>query len=127
MDQTFVTAINCIDGRAQQPVISYLTKKYNVNFVDMITEPGINKILFSDCDKEAVESIRRKVSLTVVNHNSSIIAIVGHHGCVGNPSSFEDQKKHILGAIDCVKEWNFVVDDVIGLWIDEEYNVVEIN
>jgi hypothetical protein len=41
----FVTAINCIDGRTQLPVINFAQKKYGIDYVDMVTEPGPIKIL----------------------------------------------------------------------------------
>ncbi len=37
----FVTAINCMDGRVQIPVIEYLKNNYGINYVDMITAPGL--------------------------------------------------------------------------------------
>lgn len=33
----FATAINCMDGRVQIPVIEYIKSKYEVDYVDMIT------------------------------------------------------------------------------------------
>ena len=33
---TFATAINCMDGRVQIPVIEYLKKEFKVDYVDMI-------------------------------------------------------------------------------------------
>lgn len=36
----FCTAINCMDGRVQLPVINYLKKHFKVNYVGSITEPG---------------------------------------------------------------------------------------
>ncbi|GAB4379897.1 MAG: hypothetical protein Kow0042_29680 [Calditrichia bacterium] len=41
----FCTAINCLDGRVQLPVIQHLKKRFKVDFVDVITEPGPNLIL----------------------------------------------------------------------------------
>jgi len=40
MNKTFATAINCMDGRAQLPVIEWIKEKQPVGFVDMITEPA---------------------------------------------------------------------------------------
>jgi hypothetical protein len=40
----FVMAINCMDGRTQLPIIEWLKKEYGATYVDMITEPGPNKI-----------------------------------------------------------------------------------
>ena len=42
---TFFTVINCMDGRVQLPVINYLKQKFNVEFIDTITEVGPNKII----------------------------------------------------------------------------------
>ena len=47
---TFFTVINCIDGRIQLPVIQYLQQKYNVEFIDSITEVGPNLILADNID-----------------------------------------------------------------------------
>ena len=41
----FVTAINCIDGRAQIPVIDWLKAATDADFVDQITEPSADKAL----------------------------------------------------------------------------------
>jgi hypothetical protein len=42
---TFATCLNCIDGRVQLPAINWITEKYNVKYVDMITEAGIDGFL----------------------------------------------------------------------------------
>ena len=41
----FCTAINCMDGRTQEPVIAFVKKRFGIDCVDMITEPGPDKIL----------------------------------------------------------------------------------
>ena len=41
----FYTVINCMDGRVQLPVIKYLQKRFNVEYVDSITEAGPNLVL----------------------------------------------------------------------------------
>jgi S-methylmethionine-dependent homocysteine/selenocysteine methylase len=41
----FGTAINCMDGRTQLPVLDWVKKNYDVDYVDMITEAGADKIL----------------------------------------------------------------------------------
>jgi len=41
VSKTFAAAINCIDGRTQAAVIEYLKRAYALDFVDMITEPGL--------------------------------------------------------------------------------------
>ena len=44
-DKKFATAISCMDGRVQDPISRYIKEKFNVDYVDTITEPGPNKII----------------------------------------------------------------------------------
>jgi len=85
----FATALNCMDGRVQIPIIEFLKKKFKVDYVDMITEPGIDKIL-AEGNKELISWIKEKIKISVKKHNSKVIAIVGHADCAGNPV-----KKHV--------------------------------
>lgn len=121
----FATAINCMDGRVQLPVIEYMKSRYGVDYVDMVTEPGPNKILAENGDKTTIESIKRRVKISVKRHNSKQIAIVGHHDCAGNTADKEKQTTHILSAIKIVKSWGLNVQ-IIGLWVDENWMVCEI-
>ncbi|MFN3134226.1 MAG: carbonic anhydrase [Candidatus Kryptonium sp.] len=118
----FATAINCIDGRTQIPVIEWLKKEYKIDYVDMITEPGPNKILSENKDSFTIQAIRRKVEISLTKHNSKIIAITGHHDCAANPVDRETHLKQILSAVETIKMWNLGVD-VIGLWVDENWEV----
>ena len=122
MSNIFATAISCMDGRVQIPVVEYIKSKYAVNYVDMITEPGPNKILSENTDRALIESIKRRVTISAEVHNSKLIAIVGHYDCAGNPVDKETQLSHILASINTVKSWEFEAQ-VIGLWIDENWRV----
>ncbi len=121
----FVTAINCMDGRVQLPVIEYMKSRYGVDYVDIVTEPGPNKILAENGYKTTIESIKKRVKISVECHNSKQIAIVGHYDCAGNPEDKETQTTHILSAIKTVKSWGLNVQ-IIGLWVDENRMVSEI-
>ena len=50
INKKFATAITCMDGRIQIPVIEYIKSNYGVDYVDVITEPGPNKILSDNTD-----------------------------------------------------------------------------
>ena len=65
----FCTSVSCMDGRIQLPIIHWLKEKYNIAYVDTITEPGIDK-LFSNSDK--MQEIKSKVSISVNAHGSKI-------------------------------------------------------
>ena len=59
MTKKFATAINCMDGRTQQSVIEYMKRTFSVDFVDMITEPGPNKILAEGKCINLIESLKK--------------------------------------------------------------------
>jgi len=121
----FAAAVNCMDGRVQVPVINFLKKKYGVDYVDMITEPGPNKILAEDRNSAAADSIRKRVEISISKHFSKLIAVVAHYDCAGNPVDKETQIKHLLAAVKTVKSWGFNAD-VIGLWVDDKWQVHEV-
>lgn len=121
----FVTAINCMDGRVQEPVVSYMKKTFDAEYVDMITEPGPDGILSGKKDECLLDSIRNRIAISVEKHNSPVIGMFGHGDCAGNPV---DKNTHILQTMDSVnliKTW-FPNTRVIGYWIDENWNVNEI-
>lgn len=122
MSNTFATTISCMDGRVQLPVVEYIKRDYAVDYVDMITEPGPNKILSENADRTLIESIKRRVAVSTEVHNSKLIAIVGHYDCAGNPVDKETQQSHILTSINTVKSWEFEAQ-VIGLCVDENWHV----
>lgn len=122
---TFATAINCMDGRTQLPVISFLRRRCGVDFVDSITEPGPNGILAKCEDRAAVESIKRRVDISTTRHGSGQIAIVGHHDCAGNPTDRETQISQLLAAAKTIRSWGFR-GEIVRLWIDEAWQVHEV-
>ena len=119
---SFATVINCMDGRVQEPVIGWMKGTYGVQYVDDITEPGPIAMLSSESDPAALESMRRRVDISVNQHGSHTVAIVAHYDCAGNPVCKEDQLVQLATAIDRVKSWGFDID-VLGLWVDESWQV----
>jgi carbonic anhydrase len=97
--QKFVTAINCMDGRVQLPVIDWMKKHSTADFVDMITEPGPNKILAEDNSNGLIQSLKKRVEISVFKHASAQIAIIGHFDCAGNPVDKETQLEQIKAAV----------------------------
>jgi carbonic anhydrase len=120
----FATAINCIDGRAQQPVADWLKLNQHVRYVDAITEPGVDKVL-AEGSPEQIEAIRRKVLISVNAHGSRAIAVAGHHDCAGNPVSKEEHLEHIRQSVETIAAWGLPVQ-VIGLWVNELFWIEEV-
>jgi len=115
-----------MDGRVQLPVIKYLQKRFNVDYVDSITEAGPNLILAQQADITIVESIFNRIKISVAHHGSVGIAVAGHYNCAGNPATKEQQTAHTLDAIRCIKR-RYSDLEVIGLWVDENWKVSELS
>lgn len=111
-----------MDGRIQGPIQDYLKGKYNVKYVDTITEPGPCKIIAENKDKTAIDSILKRVKISVEIHKSNLIVISGHYDCAGNPTKAEVQKEQIRQSVKYLK--NLYPDtEIIGLWVDDNWKV----
>jgi carbonic anhydrase len=101
----FATAINCMDGRTQNPLIEWMRKHYGVSYVDIITEPGVDAILAENRDTRTIESIKRKVGTSIEKHGSKFIVVVGHYDCAGNPADMNTHLAQIRSAIETATSW----------------------
>jgi len=122
--KTFVTAINCMDGRTQEPIIKWAKEKFNADYIDAITEPGPDKIL-SEGPENLINSIKNRVKISIEKHNSENIIIVSHHDCAGNPVDREKHLEQLKKSLMKIKSWGFNVN-IVGVWIDENWAVNEI-
>ena len=118
----FATAINCMDGRVQLPVIQHIRETRGVDYVDIITEPGPDRILGDKKDEPLIESIRRRVEISVEKHGSRYIAIVAHHDCAGNPVDAKIHLAQAERAVGAVQTWGFGCE-VAALWVDQNWKV----
>ena len=122
----FCSVINCMDGRVQLPVIRYLQERFNVDYVDSITEAGPNLILTETKKTSSTQAIFERLKISIENHHSVGVAIVGHHDCAGNPAPKNDQIVHLQKAIQSIRQ-QYENIEVIGLWVDKNWEVQEIN
>ena len=113
----FVTCINCIDGRTHEPLILFLKRRYGIDYVDMVTEPGPGKILAEGKDRYAVSSIKKRVRMSVEKHSSRLIVITGHYDCAGNPVGKNEHLSQLRQAVERVSAWGFNLP-VLGIWIN---------
>ena len=129
MDQVrrgkFATAINCIDGRTQLPVIDYLKKKYGVDYIDDITEVSPAKILAGRKNAVQLKAIQHRLKISTERHRSEHVAVVAHHDCAGNPVDKKTQLQQIRKSIKSIRSWGFK-GAILGLWVDENWLVHEI-
>jgi len=113
-----------MDGRVQDAVKKYMQENYGVDYVDMVTEPGPNKVLAANFDFPIIENIKKRVEVSAHHHGSKILAIAGHFGCAGNPTGKEVQIAHLKKAEEIVKSFDLNVE-IILLWVDGDWTTVE--
>ncbi len=115
----FATSVSCMDGRIQLPLAKWIKENYSVDFVDAITEPGVDKTVAANSD---LESIKFKIGISINVHKSELIVISGHSDCAGNPVSDEEHISQIKKGIEVISSWN-VDAKVVGVWVDGSWNV----
>ena len=121
----FCTTINCMDGRVQLPVIQYLQKRFHVSYVDSITEPGPNLILAEQTHADLVRSIYNRLKISVRQHGSVGVAVVGHYDCAGNPSTQSEQTSQTIKSVRAIRQ-EYSDIEILGLWVDENWQVFEV-
>jgi hypothetical protein len=123
--RTFAAVVNCMDGRTQLPAIEWVKREYGVDYVDSITEPGPARILAEGTDAAAIESVRRRLTISVTKHGSRRVAIVAHVDCAGNPVDKENQLNQLRAAATTVRLWGLNVQ-VDLLWLGDGWQVERI-
>jgi hypothetical protein len=123
--ERFATVINCIDGRVQLPVIDYMKAKFNVDYVDVITEPGPAKVIAEQRSAFQVFSIQQRVLISQEKHLSQHLALVAHYDCAGNPIEKSKQIDQLHQSLNYICLWGFK-GDVVALWVNEDGDVQEV-
>ncbi|MBN2430934.1 MAG: hypothetical protein JXQ27_05635 [Acidobacteria bacterium] len=120
--KTFGTAINCMDGRVQLPLIHWMKERYGVDYVDKVTEPGPNRIVATRTPAELFQSILNRVTISLEKHGSHRIVIAGHHDCAGNPAPYGEQFQQLKDSVNVLTD-RFPGVEVVAVWIDQEGTV----
>lgn len=118
-DGKFATSISCMDGRIQIPIIQWIKENYSVDYVDTITEPGVDQQI---AEESNLESLKSKILISTDTHESGLIVISGHYDCAGNPVSDEMHISQIKKSVEVIKSWNLNAT-VIGVWIDDNWKI----
>jgi hypothetical protein len=115
----FATSVSCMDGRIQIPLTNWIKENFSVDYVDTITEPGIDKLVADNTD---LESIKIKVGISISKHESELIVVSGHYDCAGNPVSNEEHITQIKKGVEVISSWNLGVK-VVGVWVDDTWKI----
>jgi carbonic anhydrase len=73
-----------------------------------------------------VEGILRKVRISIEEHGSVGVAVVGHYDCAGNPASREEQIGHLQEALRLLRPHCGDLE-LLALWVGEEWVVEEVS
>jgi hypothetical protein len=118
---TFATVVNCIDGRAQEPVSDWTKIHCQASFVDTITTLGSDKLI-SAGPHAKVDHIREAVTFSVNTRKSGAVVVAGHYDCPANPASADGHREQIRAAVAVIRSWGLPVR-VAGLWVNEWWQV----
>lgn len=122
----FGTSIHCMDGRIQEPLLTYIKKNYHIRYVDAITEPGPCKILSQNQEDPQIKSIDARLAISLDNHGSKMVFISAHHDCAGNPVSREAQINQ-LHESESLLNSKYPGIKIVKLWVNENFEVEEIS
>jgi hypothetical protein len=110
------TAVNCIDGRTQRPVLDHVATRFGARNIDLVTAPGAVRHLAAEptaVGTSLIEAVR--VSMTV--NESTQIAVVAHQDCRGNPVPDRTQEAQLVSAAATLR-LHFPEADVVALFLD---------
>lgn len=117
---TFAAALTCMDGRIVKIVRDTIIEQFKVDYVDFITEPGINKLLAKkELTDPLIKWIWHKINISVAEHGSNNIVVVGHADCAGNPTDNETHTAQVKKAVDKIRQHTFKKPvNVVGFFVD---------
>ena len=116
---TRATCLNCMDGRVQLPVLTWIKANYPVDFVDVITEAGMDGVLAKQKD---ISEVLRSIKVSVNLNKSTRLFVVGHYDCRGNPVNDSLHREEIVAAVKRLKPL-WPKQEIIGLWVNDQWEV----
>jgi hypothetical protein len=115
----FATCLSCMDGRVTLPVIKFIREKHGVDFVDMITEAGMDGFL---ARSGPLDGLLSKVDISFEKHQSTIAYIVGHSLCSGNSVEDDQHIQDVRAAIDRLRIFRDL-PSLGGLFVSKDWKV----
>ncbi len=111
----FAVAVTCIDGRIQAAVADAVRRTSDVEYVDMVTVPGVDGALREP--GPAREHVRSAVGVSVEAHDSAVVVVAGHTDCAGHPVDDEEHAADVGAAAEWLRG-EFPHLTVLGTVID---------
>jgi carbonic anhydrase len=108
-----------MDGRVQLPVLQWIKENYPVDFVDVITEAGMDNVLSNQKD---ITEVLRSIEISVNVNKSTRLFVVGHYDCRGNPVEENVHRHEISNALKRLKT-HWPHHEIVGLWVNKNWTV----
>ncbi len=128
--ETFFTSVGCMDGRVQEPILVFGQKKFEAKYADTITEAGLVGLLsVDDVDQVLLDSIKKKILISLEKHHSKGIVVHGHQECAGNPVEDEKHRRDTLKAAQIIKSFASAEASIIPAFVKrngQEWTVEEL-
>lgn len=102
-EETFFTVLGCMDGRCQEVVARFGREQFGAEFPDTITEAGLVGMLANNPSQDFLDSLKKKILISLNKHGSKGIIIDGHAECAGDSVDDAEHKAHIKKAIAVVR------------------------
>lgn len=116
---TFCASIQCIDGRIHDAIFSYIKENYDIKYIDILSEPGIDGILAGD-DPMYIDSIIRKLQICVDVHDVKEVFFSAHYNCLANPGTKEEHISQMNKGLEKLKV-RFPSLIFHKIWVDENW------
>jgi hypothetical protein len=122
-----------MDGRCQEKTVAFAKKLFVADYIDNITQPGMDKILAGGPHVVAPDEflptlrdwVRRKADISAHGHGSAQVLITAHCGCAGNPVPYEEHLEHLRAAKESVAAWG-LFQEVRTAVFDDSWNLAEV-
>lgn len=129
--ETFFTSVGCMDGRVLVPVLVSGQKIFGVKYADTITEAGLVGLLAKKNIKQSLlNSLKKKILISLEKHHSKGIIVHGHQECAGNPVADEQHKKDVLKAAKTISQLIQSNTQIIPVFVkrqDSDWAVEQLN
>lgn len=117
IEETFCTSVGCMDGRSECAVAKWGREKFGVQYVDAITEAGTVGLLIGENVDQLLESVQKKILISIEKHRSKGIIVSGHQECAGNSVPDEVQKDEIRDVVSMFQDlFNFSLP-ILGVFV----------
>lgn len=80
-----------MDGRIQQTVVDWARQRFGVDYVDMVTVPGPDRVLAEDYLGRL--RLAADVAASHRAHGSRQLVVASHADCTGNPVSDDEHSR----------------------------------